>query len=97
MDTGFDLRVFVAGEEWQPTVRLHAENTWYVPLSAGKHQFEVRFVDFRHQTWRNEWWMTGRKEVVWQGIPVLEVRAPALRGSRSQPTGQSAPRRQRGA
>ena len=78
MDAGFDLRVFVAGEEWQPTARLHAENTWYVPLAAGKHRFEVRFVDFRHKTWRNEWWMTGRKEIVWQGIPVLEVSGPDL-------------------
>ena len=78
MDAGFDLRVFVAGEEWRPSARLHAEGTWQLPLQAGAHRFEVRFVDYRHRQWRNPWWMIGREEITWQGIPALEISGPGI-------------------
>lgn len=79
MDAGYDLRVWVGGEEWFPNPDLHAENTWSVALEAGLHPFAVSYTDFRWRRFRNEYLMTWREEQVWQGTPVLEVEGPGLR------------------
>jgi|GEM_PF-4132193 len=75
-DAGFNMRVFIGGEEWKPSGRLHAENAWYVALQEGNHPFEVRFVDYRRDPPKNEYWMIGRTEAQWQGIPALEISGP---------------------
>ena len=77
-DAGFDLRVFLAGEEWRPAARLHAENTWHVAMEAGRHPFEVRFVDFRHRPFKNEYWMIWNEQTVSQGIPTLDISGPGI-------------------
>lgn len=78
MDAGYDLRVWVDGEEWFPNPDLHAENIWSVALEAGAHRFDVSFTDFRWKRFRNEYIMTWREEQVWQGVPVLELDGPTL-------------------
>lgn len=76
MDAGYDLRVWIDGAEWLPAPRLHAENTWSVPLAAGLHRLAVSFVDYRRRPFKNEYWMPWRKEQMWQGIPALELSGP---------------------
>lgn len=77
-DPGYDLRVFVDGQEWWPTMRWHALGTWSRALAQGPHQFKVIFVDtrttpYKHETWQN--WPN--LAVLWQGAaPVLEVSGP---------------------
>ena len=79
MDAGYDLRVFVDGEEWWPNPMLHAENQWSVPLAAGLHRFEVAYVDYRWKQFRDEYWINWMPEEMWQGIPVLEVNGPGMK------------------
>ncbi|MCX6553359.1 MAG: chitobiase/beta-hexosaminidase C-terminal domain-containing protein, partial [Acidobacteria bacterium] len=78
MDAGYDLRVFVDGEEWGLRPALHAENTWSVPLAAGAHRLLVSYVDYRWKEFRNEYWMAWQEEEMWKGVPVLEVSGPGL-------------------
>jgi hypothetical protein len=78
MDAGYDLRVFVDGEEWSPTPALHAEHVWHVPMARGPHRLKVAYVDYRWKAFRNEYWMPWREEEMWQGTPVLEVSGPGL-------------------
>lgn len=78
MDAGYDLRVFIDGEEWLPSPRLHAENTSSIALQAGPHRIQVTYVDYRWRKFRNEYWLTWLPEEMWNGIPVLEVEAPGL-------------------
>lgn len=77
-DAGFDLRVFLDGEEWWPAPRVHSENTWFIALRGGKHNFSVVFVDFRGQQFRDEYWMSWKPGTVWKGVPVLEVSGPGI-------------------
>ena len=78
MDAGYDLRVFLDGEEWFPRPVLHAENTWSVPLAAGPHRLTVSYVDYRWKEFRNEYWMAWQEEEMWRGVPVLEVSGPGI-------------------
>jgi hypothetical protein len=78
-DAGYDLRLWVADEEWFPQPYVHAENTWSVPLKKGTHRFKLSFADYRYGTFKNEYWMPGPEEQLWQGIPVLEVSGPNLK------------------
>ena len=78
MDAGFDMRVFVDGEEWFAAPRVHAENTWSVALKKGLHDFKVVFTDFRYKNFKSEYWLDWQEEEVWQGIPVLEVSGPGI-------------------
>jgi hypothetical protein len=78
MDAGYDLRVFIDGQEWWPTPMLHAENRWSVALEAGLHRIEVGYVDYRWKEFRDEYWINWRPEQLWQGTPVLEVSGPDL-------------------
>jgi hypothetical protein len=80
VDPGYDLRVFVDGQEWWPTMRWHALGTWSRALARGPHQFQVIFTDtrtspYKHETWQN--WPN--LAVLWQGVaPVLEVSGPGF-------------------
>ena len=77
MDAGYDLRVFLDGQEWFPNPDLHSENVWHVPLEKGLHRLKVAYVDYRWKQFRDEYWMSWRPEQMWQGTPVLEVSGPA--------------------
>jgi len=81
VDPGYDLRVFVDGKEWWPTMRRHALGTWSRALARGPHRFRVIFTDtrtkpFKHETWRN-WPNPG---VLWKGkVPAVEMSGPGVR------------------
>lgn len=47
MEAWYDLRLFVNGEEWYPATRRQNFGTWSIPLKAGAHALEVRWVDQR--------------------------------------------------
>ena len=79
MDAGYDMRVFIDGQEWFPAPDTHAEGIWSVPLEAGAHRFEVAFTDYRAREFRNEMWMNWKSEEIWQGTPVLEVSGPEMK------------------
>jgi hypothetical protein len=76
MDAGFDLRVWVDGEEWFPSPTLHSENAWSIPLQQGLHKLRVCYVDYRWKTFKNEYWMDWQEGQMWKGTPVLEVTSP---------------------
>lgn len=80
-EPGYDLRVFVDGEEWSLGQSWHGLGTWTVPLAKGLHRLTVTFADARHRdrVVRNPGLWRGYPTpwVVWQGeAPVLEVTAP---------------------
>jgi hypothetical protein len=79
LDAGYDLRVWVDGEEWFPNPDLHAENIWSVALEKGAHRFEVSYTDYRWKEFRNEYWMGWYEEQMWQGTPVLELEGPGVK------------------
>jgi len=78
MDAGYDLRLWVDGEEWFPAPRLHSEHTWFIPLDEGAHGFRVSFADYRTRPFHNEYWMAWRPKEMWQGMPALEVSGPGV-------------------
>jgi len=79
-DPGYDLRVFVDGQEWWPTMRWHALGTWSRALAKGPHKFRVIFVDTRTKPYKHETWMNWPNlDVLWKGeAPVLEVSGPGI-------------------
>lgn len=77
MDAGYDLRVWVDGEEWFPSPTLHSQNVWSIPLEKGLHTLKVCYVDYRWKTFKNEYWMDWQEGQMWQGIPILQVSGPA--------------------
>ena len=79
-DPGYDLRVFVDGVEWWPTMRWHALGTWSCALAKGPHEFRVIFVDTRTKPYKHETWMNWPNlNVLWQGVtPTLEVSGPGI-------------------
>jgi len=79
-DPGYDLRVFVDGQEWWPTMRWHALGTWSRALATGPHKFRVIFVDTRTQPYKHETWQNWPNlDVLWKGTtPVLEVSGPGI-------------------
>jgi len=78
MDAGYDLRVFVAGQEWKPNPMVHAENQWSMALEKGLHPLVVSFVDYRWKTFRNEYWMPWFEEQMYTGWPALHVSGPDM-------------------
>jgi len=79
-DPGYDLRLFVDGEEWWPTMRWHALGTWSRSLAKGPHKFRVIFVDTRTKPYKHETWMNWPNlDVLWKGkAPVIEVSGPGV-------------------
>jgi len=77
-DAGYELRVWIDGQEWFPNPDLHAENLWSVALDKGLHRFQVSYVDYRWKTFRNEYWMEWNPGQMWSGVPVLEMDGPGL-------------------
>ena len=82
-EPGYDLRVFVDGEEWRPGQMWHGLGLWSVPLAKGLHRFRVVFADARAKDIEHQridyWWGYPSPWVVWRGeAPVLEVAGPSL-------------------
>lgn len=82
-EPGYDLRVFVDGEEWRPGQWWHGLGEWSVPLEQGAHRLLVVFADARakdlaHQ--RIDYWRGYPSPwVVWTGTaPALELSGPGL-------------------
>ncbi len=99
MDAGFDLRVFLDGEEWMPCPGLHSEHAWSIPLAAGLHRLRVAYTDYRWRTFRNDYWMAWQPEEIWQGAPCWKSPARAssgkpcrTRGCATRSTRRSKPR-----
>ena len=78
MDAGYDLRVWIDGEEWFPSPTLHSENIWHIPLEAGPHRIEVSYADYRWKQFKGDYWMDWQEGQVWQGTPVLEISGPGM-------------------
>ena len=82
-EPGYDLRVFVDGEEWRLGQQWHGRGAWSVPLDKGPHRFQVVFADARAKDVEHQridyWWGYPSPWVVWRGIaPVLEFSGPGL-------------------
>jgi len=82
-EPGYDLRVFVDGEEWHPGQMWHGLGLWSVPLAKGAHRFQVVYADARARDIEAQridyWWGYPSPWVVWRGsAPVLEIAGPAL-------------------
>ncbi len=77
----YDLRLFLNGEEWEPTEWWHGRGTWSVPLAKGLHRFQVDFADARTTPWRKSdlWRNYPLPWVVYQGDPSpILVSGPGL-------------------
>jgi formylglycine-generating enzyme required for sulfatase activity len=57
-DAGYDLRVWIDGEEWWPNPGLHSENVWRIALEKAKHKLRVSFVDYWYKEFKSEYWYT---------------------------------------
>ncbi|MEK0446818.1 MAG: hypothetical protein RLZZ399_2139 [Verrucomicrobiota bacterium] len=79
MDAGYDLRVWIDGEEWFPSPTLHSENVWHIALEKGLHRLRVTFVDYRWKQFKDEYWMSWFEQQMWKGIPALEISGPHLK------------------
>lgn len=82
-EPGYDLRVFVDGEEWKLGQLWHGRGAWSVPLAQGPHRFQVVFADARARDVERQridyWWGYPSPWVVWRGVaPVLELSGPGL-------------------
>jgi hypothetical protein len=80
IDPGYDLRVFVDGQEWWLTMRWHALGTWSRALAKGPHKFKVIFVDTRTKPYKHETWQNWPNlDVLWKGeAPVIEISGPGF-------------------
>lgn len=82
-EPGYDLRVWIDGEEWDLGQRHHGRGLWSVPLAKGPHQLLVTFADARNRDgvvhkanlafgYPSPW-------VVWKGeSPVIEISGPGV-------------------
>lgn len=79
-DCGYDLRVFIAGQEWNPAVRWQAHGTWSIALKAGKHPIRVAYADLRLRPHKVElMWNFPHPDFTWKGTaPVLLLSGPGL-------------------
>jgi hypothetical protein len=77
-DAGYNLRVIVDGEEWDPASRIHAEGAWSIALAKGAHAFEVRYVDYRRTPYKNEYWMIGHPHIQARSTPEVLISGPGL-------------------
>jgi hypothetical protein len=80
IESGYDLRLFINDEEWNPAVRWHGHGSWSVALKKGLHSFETVFVDLRMRPHRVElMWGFPHADFTWKGdVPTIEVSGPSL-------------------
>ena len=81
---GYDLRVYIDGEEWDLGQTWHGRGMWSVPLARGPHRFMVTFADARAKDMENQRVDLAMHypyaQTIWKGVaPVLEVSGPGLR------------------
>ncbi len=82
-EPGYDLRVWIDGEQWDLGRRFHGRGLWSVPLAKGPHRLLVTFADARHRdrTVHNSglWRGYPKPWVVWKGeAPTLEISGPGM-------------------
>jgi hypothetical protein len=79
-ESGYDLRVSVGGQKWNPAVRWHGHGTWSIALQRGAHPFQVVFTDLRFRPHKIElMWGFPHPEFTWSGqTPDLRVSGPGL-------------------
>jgi len=79
-ESGYDLRVFVDGQEWNPAVRWHGHGNWSIALKKGKHNFKVVYVDMRLRPHKIElMWGFPHPEFTWKGVaPELQLSGPDI-------------------
>lgn len=82
-EPGYDLRIWIDGEEWDLGMRLHGLGLWSVPLAKGPHRLLVTFADARSRdrTVHNSqlWRSYPRPWVVWKGeAPVIDISGPGV-------------------
>lgn len=74
-----DLRLFINGEEWYPATRRQNFGVWSVPLAAGSHTIEVRWVDQRPSMGILSGDRPLESFTLWTGkVPLLELSGPDL-------------------
>ena len=82
-EPGYDLRVYIDGEEWYLGQMWHGRGMWSVALDKGVHEFKVTFADARAKDIENQridlWRMYPQPRTTWRGgAPVLEISGPGL-------------------
>ena len=82
-EPGYDLRVWIDGEEWDLGQRFHGRGLWSVPLAKGGHRLLITFADARNldRTVHNSglWRGYPMPWVVWKGeSPVPEISGPGF-------------------
>ena len=80
-EPGYDLRVFLDGEEWRPGMMWHGFGEWSVALAKGPHRFMVTFADAREKDIEHQridyWCAYPAPWVVWRGtVPKLLLSGP---------------------
>lgn len=80
-EPGYDLLVWIDGEEWDLGQRYHGRGLWSVPLAKGPHRLLVTFADARHRdrTVHTSGLWAGYPSpwVVWKGeVPVIGISGP---------------------
>ena len=76
---GYDLRLYIDGEEWYPSTTRNDLGTWSVALEQGKHQFEVKYIDYRLDTPARFNKPNMKQDLVWGGTtPNLMIAGPGI-------------------
>lgn len=80
-EPGYDLRVFLDGEEWNLGQHWHGLGQWSIPLARGPHRLTITFADARTRDkkmpYANLWRGYPAPWVIWRGeTPTLELSGP---------------------
>ncbi len=83
VEPGYDLRLYIDGQEWYLGQMWHGRGQWSVPLRAGAHEFMVTFADARAkdiEKQRSDTWAGfPRPWVVWRGTaPEIQISGPGI-------------------
>jgi hypothetical protein len=80
---GYDLRLYLDGEEWYLGQTWHGLGRWSVPLEKGLHTFMLTFADARARDIESQridlWRGYPQPKTTWRGtVPVLDVSGPGI-------------------
>jgi hypothetical protein len=80
---GYDLRVYIDGQQWALGQTWHGRGIWSVALARGLHRFRVTFADARAKDLENQRvdlaFHYPYARTTWKGVaPVLEVSGPGI-------------------
>ncbi len=83
-EPGYDLRVFIDGEEWYLGQTWHGRGMWSIPLKKGLHKFRLTFADARARDLQNQridlWRHYPWPQTTWKGtVPTVEISGPGLK------------------